>query len=551
MEQENKSTIPMTSATVPYQQVPHSSALFLDYLYHFDRVSRFFNAPPYSPSSYQSVASQLRDFEWKRAELCAILTRQNQAFGCGTATLENLERLAKSGTFAVVTGQQVGLFSGPAFTLFKALTTVRLANYLTEQGIPVVPVFWLASQDHDLAEVAQVGILDDEYNLISLADHGDSPSPRSPVGNVRLTGESSQALARLEGCLPAGPPSQALLQDLRETYAPGATWVEAFGKFLARLLSRWGVILLNPLDPAVHHLSAQVYQQASERAPELRGKLLERSQVLIGSGYHAQVKVAEDSTLVFVTRKGSRLPVHERDGEYSVEGEGHTRLEELRQELSAGPIAFSPNALLRPLVQDTLLPTVAYVAGPSELAYLAQAQVLYQAFGRPQPVVFPRASFTLVDHRIQRLLEKYQLSLEDVWLGEQHLGGKIAAAGLAEGWSERFTQAQADMTGLLERLRSDIGRLDPTLLDALQHAQEKILYQMDRLRGKVSRAGLSRSELLARHAQALARFLMPQKDLQERQVGGAYFLGRAGYELLPALLSQIRIDSPEHLVASL
>jgi len=156
-----------------------------------------------------------------------------------------------------------------------------------------------------------------------------------------------------------------------------------------------------------------------------------------------------------------------------------------------------------------------------------------------------------VDHRLQKLLEKYQLSLEDVWLGEQHLGVKIAAAGLGEGWSERFTQAQADMTGLLERLRSDIERLDPTLLDALQHAQEKILYQMDRLRGKVSRAGLARSELLARHAQALARFLMPQKDLQERQVGGAYFLGRAGYELLPTLLSQIRIDFPEHVVASL
>jgi len=541
----------MITASVPYQQVPHSSALFLDYLYHFDRVTRFYNVPPYSPSSYQVVASQLRGVDWKRAELCAILMRQSKAFGCGPATFENLERLAQGETFAVVTGQQVGLFSGPAFTLFKALTTVRLANYLSEQGIPVVPVFWLASQDHDLAEVAQVGILDDEYNLISLADPGDSPSTRSPVGNVRLTDESTQALARLEGCLPPGPPSQVLLQDLRATYAPGTTWVEAFGAFLARLLSRWGVILLNPLDSSIHQLSAQVYKQALERAPELRGKLLERSRALTGSGYHAQVKVAEDSTLVFVTRQGSRLPVHEHDGEYSVEGEGHTRIEELRRELSDGPVAFSPNALLRPLVQDTLLPTIAYVAGPSELAYLAQAQVLYQAFGRPQPVVFPRASFTLVDHRIQRLLEKYHLSVEDVWLGEQHLASKVAVAGLAEGWSERFTQAQQDMAGLLERLRGDIERLDPTLLEALQHAQEKILYQMDRLRGKVSRAGLARSDLLARHAQALARFLMPQKDLQERQVGGAYFLGRAGYELLPELLSQIQTDGPSHQVASL
>jgi uncharacterized protein YllA (UPF0747 family) len=166
-------------------------------------------------------------------------------------------------------------------------------------------------------------------------------------------------------------------------------------------------------------------------------------------------------------------------------------------------------------------------------------------------VFFPRAAFTLVDHRIQRLLDKYRLSVEDVWLGEAHLYGKIAAVGLAEGWSERFDQAQQDMAGLLARLREDIERLDPTLLDALQHAQEKILYQMDRLRGKVNRAGMARSELLQRHAQALARFLMPQKDLQERQVGGAYFLGRAGYDLLPRLLAEIQVDSPGHQVVSL
>jgi uncharacterized protein YllA (UPF0747 family) len=261
--------------------------------------------------------------------------------------------------------------------------------------------------------------------------------------------------------------------------------------------------------------------------------------------------VTEDSTLVFVTRQGNRLPIHQRDGDYFVEGTAKTRLEELRRELADDPIAFSPNVLFRPLVQDTLLPTIAYIAGPSELAYLGQAQVLYEAFGRPQPVFFPRAAFTLVDHRIQRLLDKYRVSVEDVWLGEEHLSGKIAAVGLAEGWSERFAQAQQNMVDLLARLRGDIERLDPTLLEALQHAQEKIHYQMDRLQGKVSRAGLARSELLQRHAQALTRFLMPKKDLQERQVGGVYFLGRAGYELLPRLLAQIQIDSPGHQVVSL
>ncbi|HXX22048.1 MAG TPA: bacillithiol biosynthesis cysteine-adding enzyme BshC [Terriglobia bacterium] len=541
----------MMGTSIPYQQVPHTSPLFLDYLYHFDRVSRFYNAPPYEISSYEAVVSRLQNVARNRRDLCAMLMRQNKAFGCGAATFENLRRLEEGGSFAVVTGQQVGLFSGPAFTIFKALTTVRLANYLTEQGIPVVPVFWFATEDHDLAEVAEVATLDDEYNLVSLADHGDSPSPRSPVGNVRLTPESTQALARLEACLPTGPPREALLQDLRETYTPGATWVEAFGGFMARLLSRWGVIFLNPLDPAVHQLSAEVYAQALERAPELRAKLLERSQSLIQSGYHAQVKVAENSTLVFVVREGNRLPIHQQDRDYLVEGAQKTRIEELRRELADNPMAFSPNALFRPLVQDSLLPTIAYVAGPSELAYLGQAQVLYEAFGRPQPVFFPRAAFTLVDHRVQRLLDKYRLSVEEVWLGEEHVSGKIAAVGLAEGWSERFDQAQQDLASLLGRLRGDIETLDPTLVEALQTAQEKIHYQMDRLRGKVSRAGLARSELLARHAQALTRFLTPQRDLQERRVGGAYFLGRAGYELLPRLLSQIRTDGPGHQVASL
>jgi bacillithiol biosynthesis cysteine-adding enzyme BshC len=525
--------------------------LFLDYLYHFDRVSGFYNAPPYALSSYKTAAAQLPSFEKMREEVCAILLRQNKAFGCGPATFENLQRLSQPRVCAVVTGQQVGLFGGPAFTIFKALTTVRLANSLIEQGVPAVPAFWLATEDHDLAEVAEVGSLDEEYNLISLADHGNAPSPRSPVGRVRLTQESTEALARLEAALPPGPSREALLRDLRETYTPGATWVEAFGGFMARLLSRWGVIFLNPLDSAVQQLAAGVYAQALERAPELRAKLLERSQSLNRSGYHAQVKVTEDSTLLFVTREGNRLPIHQGDGEYYVEGAENVRLAELRRELAGDPMAFSPNVLLRPLVQDTLLPTIAYVSGPSELAYLAQAGVLYEAFGRPQPVFFPRAAFTLVDHRIQRLLEKYGLSVEDVWRGEEYLSRKIAAMGLAEGWSERFEQAQQEMASLLARLRGDIERLDPTLLEALQHTQDKIIYQMDRLRAKASRAGLARSELLARHAQSLSRFLMPQKDLQERRVGGAYFLGRAGYDLLPRLLAQIQTDSPGHQVASL
>jgi uncharacterized protein YllA (UPF0747 family) len=198
------------------------------------------------------------------------------------------------------------------------------------------------------------------------------------------------------------------------------------------------------------------------------------------------------------------------------------------------------------LVQDSLLPTLAYVAGPSELAYLGQAQSLYKAMGRPQPVVFPRAAFTLIDSRTDRLMEKYKLGLEDVWQGDEHLSKKIAATGYAEGWSERYDKSERELEQLLTRLQGDIEKLDPTLLDSLQHTKEKMKYQMERLRGKLTRAALGRSDLLVRHVQALSRFLTPHKDLQERRVSGAYFLGRAGYDLLDRLLAQIHVRCSDH-----
>ena len=536
----------MSATSIPYTAVAHSSALLLDYLYHYNRVARFYNGSPFDSASYHQLALKIRSRKQDRQEIAAILTQQNRTYGCSELTLANIQRLSEPGTFAVVTGQQAGLFSGPAFTLYKALTTVRLAQSLTEQGLSAVPVFWLATEDHDLEEVAKTAVFDDEYNLVTLHDPGERPAPRSSVGYVRLSAGIRAELDRLEGVIPPGQPRDQLLGDLRECFEPGSSWGLAFARFMSRLFSRWGVILLDPLDDSVHRLSTVIYQQALRGAEELRVQVMGRSNELLRSGYHAQVHVAEDSTLVFLTRDGSRLPVHRRNGEYLLDGKEHVSLAGLEARLHDHPVDFSSNVLLRPIVQDTLLPTLAYVAGPSELAYLGQAAVLYEAFNLPQPVVFPRAAFTLVDARTERLLAKYRLNLAEVWRGEEHLSRKIAAAGFAEGWSERFDQDEHDLAELLERLHRDIEKIDPTLLDTLQHVKEKITYQMQRLRGKVSRAALSRSDLLRRHEQTLLRFLQPHKDLQERRVSGIYFLGRAGYEILEFLLAHIQTHCSDH-----
>ncbi|MBZ5515534.1 MAG: bacillithiol biosynthesis cysteine-adding enzyme BshC [Acidobacteriia bacterium] len=532
---------------IPYTRVPHSSKLLLDYLYQFERVARFYTGPPFEPASYRALAGDLNGFLPNRKPLIEALKRQNRTFESGDATFANIDRLGNSGTFAVVAGQQVGLLSGPAFTLYKALTAVRLAQSLSDQGVPAVPVFWLATEDHDLEEVAQTAILDEEYNFVALSDPGDRPAPHSPVGAVRISAGITATLDRLQATLPAGEAREKLLQDIRECYRPGAGWGTAFGRLMAKLFKSWGVVLVDPLGEDVHDLGAAAYEHALAHSADLRALLRERSDLLVRAGYHAQVHVPEDSTLLFVTRDGNRVPLHERGGKFFVGGE-EANAGTLKTEAIQRPLGFSGNVLLRPIMQDLLLPTLAYVAGPSELAYFAQAQALYASFGRPMPIIFPRAGFTLVDRRAQRLFEKYAVTVEDVWQGEEHLDRKIAAAGLAQGWSERFDQSENELAALLERLRKDIATLDPTLLPTLTHAEEKIKYQLEKVRGKLSRAALQRSDLLARHAQSLRRLLVPQKDLQERQVSGVYFLGRAGYELLDRIFAQIQVRSSDHQV---
>lgn len=541
----------MDCVSLPYSRVPGSSKLLVDYLERYERVERFYNGPPFHLETYSRLTQELRNFNFDRKALVEILLRQNQAFGAGDQAIENIRSLADEDTFAVVTGQQVGLFFGPAFTLYKALTAVRVSQSLSARGLKTVPIFWLATEDHDLEEVSQTYTLNDDYERIHLHDRGERPAPQSPVGRVKLTAAITEQLNRLESALPASNDRTQLLEDLRSAYQPGAAWSEAFARFFTRLFSQWGVVLLDPLDEAVHRLGVPVYQKALRQASELKLLLEERSAELTKSGYHAQVHITEESTLLFVEREGNRLPMHMSatdDKQFSIGDAQTASCEELESEIKEQPLNFSANVLLRPLVQDTLLPTIAYIAGPSELAYLGQAQVLYSAFGRPMPAVFPRSGFTLVDRRIERWMEKYRVAVEDVWQGKEHLSQLIASTAFAEGWSERFDLAERDLASLLGRLRKDIEVLDPTLIDALNHAEEKIQYQVERLKGKMTRAALSRSDLLGRHEQALLMAIMPDKQLQERMVSGVYFLGRAGYGLLARLLEQIPANSSDHRI---
>src|SRR5487761_16901 len=540
----------MTSICIPYSQVPHTTALHLDYLYRFDRVARFYGGSPSDFNAYQRVAEQIRPKHLNRDALVEILTRQNRKFDCSEETLANIRLLKEPDTFAVLTGQQVGLFSGPAFTLYKALTAARLAQHFTQQGLRCVPFFWLAAEDHDLEEVLRTAILNEDGRIEKIEAPAERPAPDSPVGAVKFGEGIAEVLAGLERLFPPGDARDRLLSDLRECYAPGMRWGDAFGKFMARLLGRFGVILIDPMDADVHTAVRGVYGWALAQATRLRQRLLDRSQELIAAGYHAQVHVGPDSTLLFAIVNGGRQAIHQKAGGFATNGSPAKQAAQMEQSIAERPLDFTPSALLRPVIQDSLLPTIAYVPGPTELACFAQSRVIYEEIGRPIPVVFPRAAFTLADRRIERLLGKYALTLEDIWQGEDHLRRKIAAAGFAddgsEPWPARLDRGEQEVRRLLTDLEEDMGCLDPTLQDAVRHTQEKMIFQLEKLRGKLSRAVLERSEILSRHEQELLHFLMPGGTLQEREVSGIYFLGRAGYELLDELFGRIQLYCSDH-----
>jgi bacillithiol biosynthesis cysteine-adding enzyme BshC len=343
---------------------------------------------------------------------------------------------------------------------------------------------------------------------------------------------------------------------LREAYRPGETFGSAFARLFTRLFADWGVILLDGSDPELHAIAEPIYRAAIERSAELDDAVLARGQALEAASYHQQVKVTPSSTLLFTIRDGARVPVYRRSnrdlaGVDFVIGQESISQSELLRRIAATPHLFSPNVLLRPVVQDHLLPTLAYTGGASEVAYFAQADVVYRALlGRTTPIV-PRFSATLVETKPQALLERYELAFRDLFHGPEALREKLASRALPQEVQAAFNHADVAVEKSLTAIRDSLARLDQTLVDSATHASSKIHHQLNQLRARAARAELRQSEVLGRHAELLSNALYPGKALQEREIAGIHYVARHGSQLLRNLYDAIPPDCLDHQVISL
>ena len=544
-----------------FVNIPGQSKLFLDYLRDPTALQRFY---PEAVKNHLDLIERrervLANYKVDRAAVCDALERMNRGWGASEQTLKHLQMLRESDAIAVVSGQQAGLFGGPLYTVYKALSAIKLAECLSLRGVKAVPVFWIATEDHDFAEVATAEFINRNCGLGKVAVSDDIHAEGSPVGLAMLDQSIDQTISDLLNALPQNEFSDQLTTLVRDSYRAKIGFGDAFASILTRLTWDRGLILLDPLDAELKKLAAPVYSQAAQRAPAIAKAIVDRSRELVEAGYHAQVTPSEDAFPLFLhdetgarhaltrTANGNYWQKPDREGgrsskEYSVE--------ELAELAQREPDRFSPNVTLRAVVQDYLLPTIAYYGGAAEIAYFAQTGEVYRILDRPVTPILPRASLTFVERHTWRSFERYGLGLVDFFAGADHVIARVVQQYLGKETAQTFEHTTATFNQELDTLQEQLRRVDPTLADALDKGRRKINYQIDGLRTRFNRSQVARDEAVQRQLQHAFDLLYPSKSLQERHINVTSFIARHGLYFLDWIFDAINLESNEHQVVYL
>lgn len=533
----------MKTECYPITVLPNLSRMFREYVElrsakNDGPVKKYYAGSPFDGSWKQGTD---RALSADRNAVADLLTVQNKSWGAGEATFANIEKL-RSGARAVVTGQQVGILGGPLLTLMKAATAVRKAQVASEAGVPHVPVFWMATEDHDLDEVNQATLLG--KRSVETLRAKFSGHRLEPVGGIVLGDEMEPVLAEAEELLAFAP----ITEVLREAYAPGATLGSAFAKLIAHIFREQGLIVIDAAGREYHALGAAVLRAAIERADELQAALLERTAQLVADGYHAQVLVNDEASLLFlVNEDGARLPLRRHAGEWKAGSRSYST-DDLLAVLESAPERLSPNALLRPLFQDVLLPTSAYIGGPAEIAYFAQCEVLYKRILGVMTPVLPRLSATLIEPAVASAMEQHELSFEDTMQSPDALAQKLAARAMPIEGKRKIAAAGNALDEELKTLLEWMYRTDASLGKSADVSASKMRYQMNRLRRMAANFQLEKETSLRKHADAIANSVFPHETPQERLLNGVHFVARYGTELAQVLVDHAEQECPGHRV---
>lgn len=538
--------------TLSFERIPHQSRLFLDYLRDPLALRQFYpSAIRFHHELPQRVPQVLAAHATDRKVLCDALSEMNVGWGAGAETLANIELLREADCLAVVSGQQAGLFTGPLYTIYKALSAVKLAGCLRQRNTKAVPVFWIATEDHDFPEVAKAEFIGKDCRLASVSVPLELHREGQPVGHVVLDDSINQVVDRLVELLPVSEFTSDFEALLRDAWKPGRGYGEAFARMMTSLIGQHGLIFLDPMDVRMKRLAAPLYADAANRAQEIANALESRSRELEEAGYHAQVLASANTFPLFIhNAEGARHALTRTDdGKYRVKDlDTAYTARELADLAALEPERFSPNVTLRAVVQDYLLPTIAYLGGAAEIAYFAQTAEVYRVLDRPVTPILPRSSLTMVERHTGRVLERYGLTLADLFAGPESVLSRVVEEHLGADTAKSFTETEESVNQDLDRLREKLRAIDPTLAEALETGRRKINYQLEGLRSRFHRAQMSRDEAAQRQLQRAFDQLYPEKALQERHINISSLLARHGRYVTDWIYNAINLGSNEHQI---
>lgn len=539
---------------VQFSSIPSFGNLFLNYIYDFDKLSKFYRFDYRSDEAFRECIelkkeSYLNNKNFFRKELTEILKEQNREFECGDETFENIEILNDKDSFTVVTGQQLGFLTGPYYTILKALNTVQLCEKLREKfpEYKFVPVFWLEADDHDFIEINNVNVISKENELknISYFEGGlEKEKYLMPAGKIKFDGFINKFTEDVESSMNSTDFSADLFGGIRKIYHEGADIKTAFAKCMNFLIGDKGIVFIDASDVRIKKMLQPVFEKELSTFPGVCEKVIETS-VELEENYDVQVK--PKAINLFYIHEGNRYLLEPREGDVFALKNSRTKFTkiDLFEILKNNPERFSWNVVTRPICQDYLLPTVAYAGGPSEISYFGQFGEVYKFFNIPMPVIYPRTSVTILEKKVIVFLEKYGLKFEDL-LNENELKQKLIANTQELNSEEIFSELKDELRALFYTYEKTLEKIDINQTKSFSKRNEQFLESLNIAKDRFAEAQSKGSEVISNQLRKILVNVYPENTLQERVLNITYFVNKYGPGIVDHIYRQTDISDFSH-----
>ena len=531
--------------------IPESNSLFETYLKDFDRVKDFYH---YNfESNWDAIIQKRKSEKFDRKKIAEILTHQNKEWNASQPVFNNISKLNTNNSFLIITGQQAGIFTGPLYTIYKILTALKLSEWLGNKyaDLNFIPCFWLEVDDHDFKEINHIGFFNKNNELRQLESAEESNDLLKPIHERQINSELSNWRSIIKEEFYETEFLDNVLDKFFEKYAINRAYSDAFARLISDLFGQYGLVVLNPTDPEVKKLGRPIYKKIIENPAQIQKIFNERSELLNQLKFQPQIQLLSNQTLLFFKdNKKQRIRVDfDEKGDFLLkyndqyESLGNSKLNGI---IETTPEQISPNVVLRPIIQDYILPTISYVAGPAEIAYFAQIGAIYDDLNQTMPVIYPRHRITIVENKIQKVLEKQQIEITDLFKHRSQFLEIYIQQKQNEKIFNEIESIQTEINQKVDQLEKIISETDPTLINTIQKTGQKVNSNIEQIIHKLTNSIEQKEAVEINQIKRTLLHLFPEDNFQERVINIIYLLIKYGPDLINNIYERLPVDSKEH-----